>query len=183
MTHSRTDDVTKVALTTQVNSITCTLDAQKLWVTRIARGKHSANVQLNAATLAVLSTDPPADTAWLPVATLDKGLVTRSRQWTVGTNASGLFVSDLQGKVLDAPAPFNDATLTVTAFAISVDERWAVVGNTSGYVVVYEVATGRRRWGARIHRGHVMAACITPDGRRSFTGSATGELCAVDLPD
>lgn len=182
---SRIDGVTQVALTTQVNSIACKPDAKQLWVTRIARGKHAADVLLDATTLAVLTdtATPPDEAGWLPVATLDKGLITRSRQWTVGVNASGLFIKDLQSQALKAPAPFNDPTLTVTAFAISADERWAVIGNTSGYVVVYEVATGDRRWGARIHRGHVTAACICPDGQRAFTGSATGELCAIELPD
>jgi WD40 repeat protein len=169
----------KVALVTQILSIACSADGQRLKVTRIARGKNAALIELDAQSLEAVA-DAPAD--WLPVATIETGLKTRTRVWTVGEFGAGLFAHSLSGKLLEAPPPFNDAALTVTAFAISGDERWAVVGNSSGFVSVFDTATGEESFGQRLHRGHVTAACTSPDGRRAFTGSAGGELCAFTLP-
>ncbi len=118
---------------------------------------------------------------WSPVASVDAPLKTRTRTWVVGEHGTGLFVRTLAGKQVEAPEPFNDATLTVTAFAISTDEKSALVGNSSGWVSVFDTKSGEERWGQRIHRGHVTAAAFSPDGSRIYTGSAGGELCAVTL--
>ncbi|WP_310461395.1 WD40 repeat domain-containing protein [Sphaerotilus sp.] len=167
------------ALVTQIQSIVCSADGKRLKVTRIARGKHAAVVELDAQTLAAVATAP---TDWLPVASIETGLKTRTNAWSVGKFGAGLFVHSLSGSAIKAPPPFNDASLTVTAFAISKDECYALVGNSSGFVSVFDTHSGDECFGQRLHRGHVTAACFTPDSKQAFTGSAGGELCAIDLP-
>lgn len=171
------------ALVTQIQSIACSADGQWLKVKRIARGKNAAVVELNAQTLEIAAA--PAGADWPPAssnASIDKGLTTRTKVWSVGKFGAGLFVHSLKGAAIKAPLPFNDASLTVTTFAISADERYALVGNSSGFVSVFDTHSGDECFGARLHRGHVTAACFAPDGKQAFTGSAGGELCAFDLP-
>lgn len=171
--------VRKVALSTQVLGINASADGQRLRITRIARGQHGGELLLDAHTL---EPAPPTSGPWLPGATLDSGFTSRSRVWTVGEFGAGLFVRALGGAALKAPPPFNDPALTVTAFAISADERQALVGNASGFVSVFNTHTGEETFAQRLHKGHVTAACIAPDGRHAYTGSATGELCRLALP-
>jgi WD40 repeat protein len=166
-------------LITQIQSIACSTDGKRLKVTRIAKGKHSARVELDAQTLAPV---PPAKEKWLPTASVGAGLKTRTKAWSVGKFGAGLFVHSLDGSAIKAPPPFNDSSLTVTAFAISEDERHALVGNSSGFVSVFDTETGEELVAQRLHRGHVTAACFTPDGKQAFSGSAGGQLCAIDLP-
>ncbi len=186
--------VVQVALGTQILGIACSADGTRLRATRIARGGKSGSVELDALSLEVLAGTPATKTAakktaakktaakaWLPVATVDAPLQTRTRSWVVGEYGRGLFVRTLAGKQVEAPEPFNDATLTVTAFAVSADEKSVLVGNSSGWVSVFDAASGEERWGQRIHRGHVTAAGFSPDGSRIYTGSAGGVLCAVAL--
>lgn len=168
----------KVALVTQVLSISCSSDGLRVKVTRIARGKHAPVLELDARTLKEVS---PAEAKWLPVASVETGLKTRSGVWTVGEFAAGLFVHTAKGALRKAPAPFNDPTLTVTAFAISDDERLALVGNSSGFVSVFDTTSGEERFGQRLHRGHVTAGGFAPGGARAFSGSSSGELCAFTL--
>ena len=167
------------ALVTQIQSIACSTDGKRLKVTRIARGKHSAVVELDAQTLATVA---PAPAQWLPTASIETGLKTRTKAWSVGKFGAGLFVQGIDGTAINAPPPFNDCSLTVTAFAISTDERRALVGNSSGFVSVFETATGDEFFAQRLHRGHVTAACFAPDGKQAFSGRAGGQLCAIDLP-
>ena len=167
------------ARATQIQSIACSADGQRLKIKRIARGKHAAVVELDAQTLATAATAPAE---WLPTASIETGLKTRTKAWSVGKFGAGLFVHSLSGTAINAPPPFNDTSLTVTAFAISKDERYALVGNSSGFVSVFDTASGDECFGQRLHRGHVTAACFAPDGRQAFTGSAGGQLCAFDLP-
>ena len=158
------------ALGTQVLGIACSKDGRCLRVTRIARGKVTGNVHLDASTLRPVES---AGAAWLPVATLDKGLRSKTKHWTVGKFGQGLFVKTLAGKPVDAPEPFNSASeLTVTAFAVSTDERWAAVGSASGFVSVFDTASGEERWAERVHKGHVTALAFTPDGPPMGSGSA-----------
>ena len=167
-------------LGTQVLAIACSKDGRILRVTRIKRGKASGSVELDASTLQPVES---AAGAWLPVATLDEGLRSKTRHWTVGEFGQGLFVKTLAGKPVDAPIPFNSATeLTVTAFAVSTDERWAAVGSASGFVSVFDTASGEERWAVRQHKGHVTALAFSPDGQRVYSGSAKGQMCAEDLP-
>ena len=177
--------VLKVALGTQILGIASSTDGKRLLATRIPRGGKSGTVELDAVSLATLATTnlarKSASKLWLPVATVDAPLRTRTRSWVVGEHGQGLFVRTLAGKRVEAPEPFNDATLTVTAFAISTDEKSALVGNSSGWVSVFDTKSGEARWGQRIHRGHVTAAGFSPDGSRIYIGSAGGELCAVAL--
>lgn len=170
----------KTALGTQVLSIACSADGRFLRVTRIARSEYTGIIELDAATLAEVDASR-AD--WLPVASLNESFSTRTRRWTAGEFGQGLFVERLDGKLLTMPPPFNTATeLTVTAFAISADERWAMVGSASGFVSVFDAASGAQRWAARQHKGHVTAVCFSPDGQLAYSGNANGELCVVDLP-
>lgn len=173
--------VVKVALGTQILGLASSTDGKRLLAKRIARGGKSGSVELDAASLETLAATKPASKLWLPVATVDAPLRTRTRSWVVGEYGAGLFVRTLAGKQVEAPEPFNDATLTVTAFAISNDEKSALVGNSTGWVSVFDIKSGEERWGQRIHRGHVTAAGFSPDGSRIYTGSAGGEVCAVAL--
>ncbi len=173
--------VIKVALGTQILGIASSTDGKRLLATRIARGGKSGTVELDAVSLETLAATKPASKLWLPVVTVDAPLRTRTRTWVVGEHGNGLFVRTLAGKQVKAPEPFNDPTLTVTAFAISTDEKSALVGNSSGWVSVFDLESGEERWGQRIHRGHVTAAAFSPDASRIYTGSAGGELCAVML--
>jgi len=178
----------RTQLGTQVLSIACAPDGQLLRVTRIARGKTSGSINLDAATLKEVDATGAAGTvaniAWTPASTVDASFTSKTKRWTVGEHGRGLFVHTLGGKQEDAPLPFNSATeLTVTAFAISADERWAAVGSASGFVNVFNTASGEQRWAARQHKGHVTAACFSPDGQRIYSGNETGELRVADLPD
>ena len=167
-------------LGTQVQGIACSKDGRFLRVARIARGKATGSVDLDASTLQPVE---PAATTWLPVATLDNGLRSKTKHWTVGKFGQGLFVKTLAGKPVGAPEPLNSATeLTVTSFAVSTDERWAAVGSASGFVSVFDTHTGEERWAERQHKGHVTALAFSPDGQRIYSGNAQGQLCAVDLP-
>jgi len=167
-------------LRSQVLSIACSKDGRFVRVRRIARGKTSGGVELDATTLQ--SAEPVAAT-WLAVATLDQGLRGKTKSWTVGKFGQGLFVTTLAGKAAEAPEPFNSATqLTVTAFAISTDERWAAVGSASGFVSVFDTHSGEQRWAARQHKGHITAVAFSPDGQRVYSGSASGQMSAIDLP-
>jgi len=169
------------SLVTQILSIASSADGKRLRVERIPRGKHTAVVELDAATLEVLGTKPPA-AGWLPVASVATSLKTRTRGWVIGEFGAGLFLRTLRGAPVKAPAPFNDPALTVTAFAISADDRWALVGSASGFVSLLDTVSGDEPWGERVHRGHVTAAAFSPDGKRAFTGSAGGVLCVHLLP-
>jgi hypothetical protein len=168
----------KVALVTQVLAIAASADGQRLRVTRIARGQYAGELVLDAQSLKpALATASP----WLPGASLETGFKSRRRVWTVGEFGAGLFVRRLDGAAVKAPPPFNDPALSVTAFAISADEGLALVGNASGFVSVFDTRTGAERFAQRLHRGHVTAACMAPNGLTAYTGSATGELCATVL--
>ena len=177
--------VVRVALGTQILGLASAADGLRLLVTRIARGGAAGAVVLDAASLetlaattrAIKSAKPP----WLPVATVAAPLRTRTRSWAVGKFGQGLFVRTLGGKQVAAPEPFNAPSLTVTAFAISSDEKRALIGNSSGWVSVFDTGSGEELWGQRIHRGHVTAAAFSPEGARIYTGSAGGEVCAVAL--
>ena len=171
---------TKVQLSTQVLGIAPSADGRQLQVSRIARGKHGATLVLDAQSL---QETPSADGPWLPVATLENGFTSPHWSWTVGEFGAGLVAQARSGTKLKAlPPPFNDPALTVTAFAISHDERHALVGNSSGFVSVFDTRTGDEVLAQRLHRGHVTAAAFAPDGRHAYTGSATGELCRLTLP-
>lgn len=170
-----------IDLSTQVLGIACSKDGRFLRVTRIAWGKTSGRVDLDANTLQPVE---PVATSWLPQAKLDKGLRSKTRHWTVGKFGQGLFVKTLAGEPVEAPEPFNSATgLTVTAFAVSTDERWAAVGSASGFVSVFNTHSGDVRWAERRHKGHVTALGFGPDGQRIYSGNASGQLCASDLPE
>ncbi|OYU96677.1 MAG: hypothetical protein CFE45_19110 [Burkholderiales bacterium PBB5] len=167
-------------LSTQVLGIAPSSDGRQLRVSRIARGKHGAALVLDAQSL---EEAPAADGPWLPVATLENGFTSPHWSWRVGEFGAGLFAQarhDSKPKAL--PPPFNDPALTVTAFAISLDEHHALVGNSSGFVSVFDTHTGDEVFAQRLHRGHVTAAAFAPDGRHAYTGSAAGELCRLTLP-
>lgn len=168
-------------LGTQVLGIACSKEGRFIRVARIARDQVTGSVDLDASTLQPVE---PAATTWLPVATLDNGLRSKTKHWTVGKFGQGLFVKTLEGKPVEAPEPFNSATeLTVTAFAISTDERWAAVGSASGFVSVFHTQSGEVRWAERRHKGHVTALAFSPNGQRVYSGNASGQLCASDLPE
>lgn len=176
--------MTSTKLGTQVLGIACSADGHWLRVIRIARGATSGSIDLDAVTLKDAGTDgAAARSVWLPFATVDASFTSKTKCWTAGEHGRGLFVHMLDGKPVAAPLPFNSPTeLTVTAFAISADERWVAVGSASGFVSVFDAVSGEQRWAARQHKGHVTAACFSPDGHRIYSGNETGELCAADLP-
>ncbi len=173
------------ALGTQISALTCAPDGLQLLAKRLPRAGRPAFVKLHPQTLDPVDVELPfrfIKARWLPISTVDTAYATRGLIWRVGRFGQGLFVSKSNGGPQDMPPPFNDPKLTVTAFAISPDERLALVGNASGFVAVFDTAMDNERFGQRLHRGHVTAACFAPDGKQAFTGSAGGELCAIDLP-
>ena len=86
------------------------------------------------------------------------------------------------GKPTKFPDPLNVAATTVTAFAIDRSERWCAIGNSSGYVICFEIKTGEQRFGGRPTRGgHSTALAFSSDAKVLYTGSASGMLVRIDL--
>ncbi|MBP6250331.1 MAG: hypothetical protein KA386_02690 [Leptothrix sp. (in: Bacteria)] len=101
--------------------------------------------------------------------------------WVRGEFGQGLFAYDADGQRSDFARPINDPGETCTSFAISPEERSVLIGNASGWVSVFDLRSGTKRWSGRIHRGRVTAACFDVGARFTLTGDSAGRVCRVAL--
>ncbi len=70
----------------------------------------------------------------------------------------------------------------MTAFAIDRSERWCAIGNSSGYVMCFEIKTGEERFGGRPARGgHSTALAFGSNAEVLYAGSASGMLVRIKL--
>lgn len=118
----------------------------------------------------------------VPGGPFDDGQLSKRYLWLCGQFGNGLFGFSLRGKPTKFPDPLNAATTTVTAFAIDRSERWCAIGNSSGYVMCFEIKTGEERFGGRPTRGgHITALAFSSDAGVLYSGSASGMLVRIKL--
>jgi WD40 repeat protein len=101
--------------------------------------------------------------------------------WGVGEYGHGLFGWQKTGLPLSTNAVLNNPETSVTAFAVSPDEKLIAFGNPSGYVVLIERETGAQRWGNRLHKGHISAITFSSDGNWMATGGSAGDAALLKL--